>query len=134
MECVAELMKRPLLALTCGDPGTDVVAVESKLKKYMSWGEIWNGFMFLTTNRVGTFHDAFLSRIHVCLLYKALTDEDREKIWSIHFERLKSEKVEPAMSVHPDAELYVSGAWKKNNQVQRDVIDIQWNGREIRNG
>jgi hypothetical protein len=36
-------MKRPLLALTCGDLGTDVVAVESKLKKYMSWGEIWNG-------------------------------------------------------------------------------------------
>jgi hypothetical protein len=36
-------MKRPLIALTCGDLGTDVVAVERKLKKYMSWGEIWNG-------------------------------------------------------------------------------------------
>jgi hypothetical protein len=36
-------MERPLIALTCGDLGTDVVAVERKLKKYMSWGEIWNG-------------------------------------------------------------------------------------------
>jgi hypothetical protein len=36
-------MERPLIALTCGGLGTDVVDVESKLKKYMSWGEVWNG-------------------------------------------------------------------------------------------
>ena len=96
--------------------------------------EQFQGIMFLTTNQVGTFDDAFLSRIHVGLLYKALTDEDREKIWSNHFERLESEKVEPAMSVHPDTKLYISGAWQKNGQVQRDLMDIQWNGREIRNG
>jgi hypothetical protein len=42
--------------------------------------EHFQDIMFLTTNRVGTFDDAFLSRIHVGLLYKALADEDREKI------------------------------------------------------
>ena len=67
--------------------------------------EQFQGIMFLTTNQVGTFDDAFLSRIHVGLLYKALTDEDREKIWLNHFERLKSEKIEPAISVHPDTKL-----------------------------
>lgn len=42
--------------------------------------EQYQGIMFLTTNRVGIFDDAFLSRIHVGLLYKALSDDDRENL------------------------------------------------------
>ncbi|PVH80535.1 hypothetical protein DL98DRAFT_532071 [Cadophora sp. DSE1049] len=157
VECVAELVKRPLISLTCGDLGTHVTTVEVTLKKYMSWGEIWNGvvlldeadvylesrtrgevdrnalvsvflreleryqgIMFLTTNRIGTFDDAFLSRLHVGLLYKALSDNDREK--------------RPPINVHRDAESYVTGNWKKEGVVQEDLINIKWNGREIRNG
>ncbi|KAH7350607.1 P-loop containing nucleoside triphosphate hydrolase protein [Rhexocercosporidium sp. MPI-PUGE-AT-0058] len=169
-ECVAELVKRPLISLTCGDLGTHVTAVETTLKKYMSWGEIWNGvvlldeadvylesrqkgevernalvsvflreleryqgIMFLTTNRIGTFDDAFLSRVHVGLLYKSLTDKDREKVWMNNFERLGKEKRDPPVKVHANAELYVSGCWKKEGEIQEDLINIQWNGREIRN-
>jgi hypothetical protein len=96
--------------------------------------EQYQGIMFLTTNRIGTFDDAFLSRIHVGLLYKALTDDDREKIWQTHFDRLEAEKREPAVSVHADAVAYVTGNWKKNGKIQEDLLTIQWNGREIRNG
>jgi hypothetical protein len=96
--------------------------------------EQYQGIMFLTTNRIGTFDDAFLSRIHVGLLYEALTENDREKIWINHFERLKLEKREPPVSVHSDAERYVSGDWKKDGKTQVDLINLQWNGREIRNG
>ncbi len=90
--------------------------------------------MFLTTNRIGSFDDAFLSRIHVGLHYKALTDLDREQIWKNNFDRLELDKREPPISAHSDAVRYVSGDWKKNGVLQEDLINIQWNGREIRNG
>ncbi|KAF3919662.1 Spastin [Dactylellina cionopaga] len=43
--------------------------------------EYYQGILFLTTNRVKTFDDAFQSRIHVALRYSNLTPEAREEIW-----------------------------------------------------
>lgn len=43
--------------------------------------EYYQGIMFLTTNRVDTFDDAFKSRIHVPLKYSNLNALSREKIW-----------------------------------------------------
>lgn len=57
-----------------------------------------------------------------------------EKIWQNHFKRLEAEKRDPPVSVHPDAEAYVTGGWKKNGEIQDDLQNIKWNGREIRNG
>lgn len=50
--------------------------------------EYYRGVLFLTTNRVEAFDDAFTSRIHVALHYKRLGDEERQRIWMQHFERL----------------------------------------------
>lgn len=50
--------------------------------------EYYKGVLFLTTNRVEAFDDAFTSRIHVALHYKRLGDEDRRRIWMHNFERL----------------------------------------------
>ncbi|CAJ2499893.1 Uu.00g027460.m01.CDS01 [Anthostomella pinea] len=47
--------------------------------------EYYRGSLFLTTNRVGTFDDAFVSRIHVVIHYKDLDEEDRKKIWKRFF-------------------------------------------------
>lgn len=45
--------------------------------------------MFLTSNRVGTFDDAFNSRIHVVIYYEDLDQEQREKIWKQFFDKLE---------------------------------------------
>ncbi|KAF4847908.1 ATPase family AAA domain-containing protein 3B [Colletotrichum siamense] len=43
--------------------------------------EYYSGILFMTTNRVRTFDDAFKSRIHVPLKYDDLPKESRLKVW-----------------------------------------------------
>ena len=43
--------------------------------------EYYEGILFLTSNRVSTFDDAFKSRIHVPLKYGELTPSSRKQIW-----------------------------------------------------
>jgi SpoVK/Ycf46/Vps4 family AAA+-type ATPase len=43
--------------------------------------EYYEGILFLTSNRVSTFDDAFKSRIHVPLKYNDLTVSSRKQIW-----------------------------------------------------
>nr|XP_023907899.1 uncharacterized protein LOC112019614 [Quercus suber]POF16364.1 atpase family aaa domain-containing protein 3b [Quercus suber] len=43
--------------------------------------EYYEGILFLTSNRVATFDDAFKSRIHVPLKYSELTAASRKQIW-----------------------------------------------------
>jgi AAA+ superfamily predicted ATPase len=43
--------------------------------------EYYSGILFLTTNRVKTFDDAFKSRIHIPIRYTDLTVESRRQIW-----------------------------------------------------
>jgi AAA+ superfamily predicted ATPase len=46
--------------------------------------EYYSGILFLTTNRVTTFDDAFKSRIHIPIRYTDLTVDSRRQIWR-HF-------------------------------------------------
>lgn len=46
--------------------------------------EYYQGILFLTTNRVATFDEAFQSRIHMGIRYENLTIKARKKIW-IHY-------------------------------------------------
>jgi AAA+ superfamily predicted ATPase len=43
--------------------------------------EYFKSIMFLTTNRVSTFDEAFESRIHVSLRYRDLSADAREQVW-----------------------------------------------------
>lgn len=43
--------------------------------------EYYEGIMFLTTNRVSTFDQAFQSRIHISLDYKELSIDSRKVVW-----------------------------------------------------
>jgi AAA+ superfamily predicted ATPase len=43
--------------------------------------EYYSGILFLTTNRVTTFDDAFKSRIHIPIRYTDLTVDSRRQIW-----------------------------------------------------
>lgn len=50
--------------------------------------EYYSGILFLTTNRVATFDDAFKSRIHVPLRYSSLSLSSRRSIWHSFCERV----------------------------------------------
>lgn len=52
--------------------------------------EYYEGIMILTSNRVGTFDEAFKSRIQLSLHYEPLSKSQRHKIWKNFFNRLKS--------------------------------------------
>ncbi|KAL8806362.1 MAG: hypothetical protein Q9182_001392 [Xanthomendoza sp. 2 TL-2023] len=85
--------------------------------------EYYQGILFLTTNRVGTFDDAFISRIHVVLRYKDFTPEDRIKIWDNFFNKLEAER----------SDIYVSRRTIEYATQSSDMVSVKWNGREIRN-
>lgn len=160
-ECVAEFTSRPLLSLTCGDIGTDEYHVEESLSKWFKLAEIWGavmlideadvylerrevnelrrnglvsvflrameyyrGILFLTTNRVGQFDAAFFSRIHVYIGYKPLDAEGRKRIWVQFFQKLEMERGQ---------EVVVQKAAKRFVLSDDVLMDIEWNGREIRN-
>ncbi|KAK4549945.1 hypothetical protein LTR36_005246 [Oleoguttula mirabilis] len=107
-ETVAEFCKRPLYMVSSGDLGTDSSTLDSRLSRILDMASTWKavllideadvflerrslhdmqlleyyeGILFLTSNRVATFDDAFKSRIHVPLKYNDLTVDAREKIW-----------------------------------------------------
>lgn len=159
-ECIAEFTGRALLSLTSGDLGTDEHSVEKALNKWFTLAEAWGavmlideadvylerrhitdlkrnslvsvflrsieyyrGILFLTTNRVGTFDDAFMSRIHVVIAYDDLGNTERETIWRQFFDKLIKDRQD--ITVLPRAKNYVL-----NND---GMINVGWNGREIRN-
>ncbi|KAL9065944.1 MAG: hypothetical protein Q9157_007302, partial [Trypethelium eluteriae] len=89
--------------------------------------DYFEGILFLTTNRVGSFDEAFLSRIHVQIGYDPLTDDARQKIWQNHFDKLENNHEQGCKKI--DIENYAR-MWVQEIQ---QVLKLQWNGREIRN-
>jgi AAA+ superfamily predicted ATPase len=53
--------------------------------------EYYEGILILTSNRVGTFDEAFKSRIKLALHYKALAKADRRKVWRNFIKALKDD-------------------------------------------
>ena len=56
--------------------------------------EHYEGILFLTTNRVETFDEAFKSRIHVPLKYEDLTSDSRKKIWRNFLTRFTKDELD----------------------------------------
>ncbi|KAK2745130.1 hypothetical protein FQN57_004037 [Myotisia sp. PD_48] len=90
--------------------------------------DYFEGILFLTTNRVGSFDEAFLSRIHISIGYSPLDDEARQKIWDNLFDKLKDEAEAGGLeiSVQYDAKELV----RRSSALR----ELKWNGREIWNG
>ena len=51
--------------------------------------EYYEGILILTSNRVGTFDEAFRSRVHIALHYEDLKPRSRRQIWSNFLARLE---------------------------------------------
>ncbi|KAK2006375.1 hypothetical protein LZ32DRAFT_611335 [Colletotrichum eremochloae] len=157
-ESVAEIAKKPLYSVTCGDIGTNPAEVEKYLESVFHLGKIWDcvvlldeaevfleqrtlqdlqrnalvsvflraleyydGILILTTNRVGTFDEAFKSRIQLALRYERLKDYQRKTIWKNFFERLKSIGEEDSIDFD-DISLHID-----------ELTRHPMNGRQIRN-
>jgi AAA+ superfamily predicted ATPase len=160
-ECCSEFVRRPLLTLTCNDIGTKAEVVEKKLAQFFERAKIWGavilldeadiylekrtlhdlernglvsaflrsleyfqGILFLTTNRVGTFDDAFLSRIHVAIHYE-FDDKERTLVWKMFFDKLEDD-LSDRIEVSESAREFIKHS--------SDLKNLEWNGREIRNG
>ncbi|KAL1621969.1 hypothetical protein SLS56_008980 [Neofusicoccum ribis] len=87
--------------------------------------EYYQGILFLTTNRVGTFDEAFVSRINVMIHYPPFTDKQRIEVWESFFSKLERER-ETTMRVALSTRDFV----REDKKLQM----LEWNGREIRNG
>ena len=85
--------------------------------------EYYDGILFLTTNRVGTFDDAFISCVHVQMYYPDFTDAQRQEVWMTFVQRLAHERGD-YMRLTIDAKEYLRS---------HGVKAMKWNGREIRN-
>lgn len=82
--------------------------------------EYYDGILILTSNRVGTFDDAFKSRMQLAIHYPALGPYERLRIWENFLERL--EKLKDAAIDIPDLRDHL-----------KDLQAEKMNGREIRN-
>ena len=185
-ESVAEIAKKPLYRVTCGDIGTKPQEVEKYLESVLYLGKIWDcvvlldeadvfleqrtlmdlernalvsvflrvleyyeGILILTSNRVGTFDEAFKSRIQLSLHYDTLNKPQRSAIWKNFITRLKAMEEASASQKSDDTADTVDvarhGRDSKSHQalmsidyaeVERHIEElakIRMNGRQIRN-
>lgn len=82
--------------------------------------EYYEGILILTSNRVGTFDEAFKSRIQLALHYPTLGPYKRGKIWENFLKRLEKLK---------DTSVDISDIRDHVEQLQ----NVDMNGRQIRN-
>lgn len=71
--------------------------------------EYFEGTMFLTTNRAGTFDLAFVSRIHISPNYKELSVSSRRTVWRNFFVNSPQEHVISTKQVDELVRLDMSG-------------------------
>ncbi|KFA79937.1 hypothetical protein S40288_05110 [Stachybotrys chartarum IBT 40288] len=173
-ESVAEITKRPLYRVTCGDIGTKAEEVERYLEVVLhlgtKWGcvvlldeadvfleqrsmhnlernalvsvflrvlEYYDGILILTSNRVGTFDEAFKSRIQLSLRYSNLGQPERLQIWKnfvLHLdtfqETVKAESTCPSQIASKIGHGFEISSLEENLEA---LANENLNGREIRN-
>jgi len=62
----------------------------SLVSVFLRLTEYYQGILFLTTNRVETFDEAFQSRIHMGIRYENLSSKARREIWKWHIGKVES--------------------------------------------
>ncbi|KAK6203698.1 hypothetical protein LQW54_008904 [Pestalotiopsis sp. IQ-011] len=91
--------------------------------------EYYSGVLFLTTNRVGVFDEAFTSRVHISLYYPPLDRESTRKIFEKNGERIQARYKSNGRLIDIKVSEITDFAldYFDNNKEGR------WNGRQIRN-
>lgn len=97
----------------------------NNLEGFLRALEFYEGILFLTTNRVGAFDDAFISRVHIKLYYPDFSETERQRVWDTFVKKLAKERGD-YMRVTIGAQEYIREG--------RQLREVSYNGREIRNG
>ncbi|RSL55915.1 hypothetical protein CEP54_009121 [Fusarium duplospermum] len=155
-EGVAELFKKPLFQITC-DLGTTAKEVEAALETNFALANRWGcillldeadvflaerskddftrnglyyaGILFLTTNRVGDFDEAFRSRIHISLYYPELDQSNTVKVFTINMEMIEERFSRQGRRIKIDK--VGIGSFAQEHFTNYGYA--KWNGRQIRN-
>lgn len=89
--------------------------------------EYYAGVLFLTTNRVGDFDEAFTSRIHVSLYYPELDMDKTLQVFKINTKMIKERFEKKGRRIDIDnVENFASAYYNAHPKTR-------WNGRQIRN-
>ncbi|KAI2784236.1 hypothetical protein F4815DRAFT_206029 [Daldinia loculata] len=91
--------------------------------------EYYAGILFLTTNRIGDFDEAFASRIHMSLYYPPLDEIATNRIFKLNFDLIRDRYKKNGRPIDIDNSgiySFVTKFWVENQQAR-------WNGRQIRN-
>ncbi|PWO28911.1 SufI, multicopper oxidase [Pyrenophora tritici-repentis] len=113
----------------------------SLVSVFLRLTEYYQGILFLTTNRVETFDEAFQSRIHMGIRYDNLPAKARKKIWQHHVGKVEK------MSREAEAEADKKGGTTKKEEKDKDEKEVKpftdadfdelskrnMNGRQIKN-
>jgi len=91
--------------------------------------EYYSGILFLTTNRVGDFDEAFTSRIHVSLYYPELNEDKTVQVFKINMDMIEDRFRTKKRIVEIDRMEIASFATK----YYAEHPQARWNGRQIRN-
>lgn len=91
--------------------------------------EYYAGILFLTTNRIGDFDEAFASRIHMSLHYPPLNELSTTKVFQLNLALIKARYKEAGRKIKIDELeiLQIIGTYWREHEKAR------WNGRQIRN-
>jgi hypothetical protein len=90
--------------------------------------EYYAGILFLTTNRVGDFDEAFYSR-HISLYYPALDDSRTLAVLELNLELIRERCQKRGIAINIEGneiKLFATNYWKGQEK-------SRWNGRQIRN-
>ncbi|KAK8124053.1 hypothetical protein PG999_003971 [Apiospora kogelbergensis] len=91
--------------------------------------EYYTGILFLTTNRIGDFDEAFASRIHMSLYYPELDVVKTRKVFKLNLDIIKERFDRQGRQI-----IFDYSAVDDFAQTHfRDYAFSRWNGRQIRN-
>lgn len=92
--------------------------------------EYYSGILFLTTNRVGAFDDAFRSRVHLSLYYPPLDRRQTIQVWKTNLRRTAALNEKRREENRPEI---VIKEKKILEFAKKNCDTLRWNGRQIRN-
>ena len=103
--------------------GGDNIDRNALVSVFLRTLEYYSGILFLTTNRIGSFDEAFKSRIHVSLYYPPLSESQTFEVWAMNLNRLSKSNRDIYVD-RAEIEGFARNHWKEG---------MRWNGRQIRN-
>ncbi|KAH8663645.1 hypothetical protein BGZ60DRAFT_411777 [Tricladium varicosporioides] len=97
--------------------------------------DYFDGILILSTNRVGAFDEAFISRVQLSLLFKPFDETQRSLIWEVFLRQLSPDEFRWVGEYNPRGKPDLgNGENRDTGSLQlAELAKVQMNGREIRN-